>query len=140
MGKTSSSPADCPSRYTCSTTPAVSATGDVFAIALSAVNPPLTPAREPESTVSASSLPGSRRCVCRSTNPGRRTALDASIFCAPSAVMLAAISAMRPSLMRRSDFFPSGSIPPEMRIVELILILQSLANRKAVSRELPFER
>ena len=71
IGNTSSRPAACPSRYTCSTTPAVSATGEVFAMALSAVKPPLTPAREPDSTVSASSLPGSRKCVWRSTSPGR---------------------------------------------------------------------
>ena len=61
IGKTSTNPALCPSANTCSTTPAVSATGDVFAIAETATKPPLAAAIEPERTVSASSLPGSRR-------------------------------------------------------------------------------
>ena len=61
IGKTSRSPASCPSRYTCSTTPAVSATGDVLAIADNAVKPPLAPALLPDKTVSASSRPGSRK-------------------------------------------------------------------------------
>ena len=60
-------------RQTCSTTPAVSATGSVFAIACTAVKPPIAAACVPVSTVSASSRPGSRRCVCRSTRPGRAT-------------------------------------------------------------------
>ena len=70
IAKTSHNPASIPRRKTCSTTPAVSATGDVFGIAESAVNPPLAPACEPDSTVSESSFPGSRKWVCRSTNPG----------------------------------------------------------------------
>ena len=49
----------------------MSATGNVFAIACTAVNPPRAAAALPVATVSASSLPGSRKCVCRSTNPGR---------------------------------------------------------------------
>ena len=79
IGKTSSKPASCPKRYTCSTTPAVSATGDVFAIAESAVKPPFAPALLPDKTVSASSLPGSRRWVCKSTNPGKTTQPFASM-------------------------------------------------------------
>ena len=39
-GKTSQCPASRPSRQTCSTTPAVSATGSVLAIAWTAVKPP----------------------------------------------------------------------------------------------------
>jgi aspartate carbamoyltransferase catalytic subunit len=40
---------------------------------------PKRAARLPVSTVSASSRPGSRRCTCRSTNPGLTTRPDASI-------------------------------------------------------------
>ena len=61
IGNTSHNPASIPNRRTCSTTPAVSATGDVFGIADRAVNPPLAAAREAERTVSESSLPGSRK-------------------------------------------------------------------------------
>ena len=50
-----------PKRNTCSTTPAVSATGEVFGIAERAVKPPFEAALEAEATVSESSLPGSRR-------------------------------------------------------------------------------
>ena len=71
-GKTSQCPASRPSRQTCSTTPAVSATGSVLAIACTAVKPPSAAAWVPVSTVSASSRPGSRRWVCRSTRPGQR--------------------------------------------------------------------
>ena len=49
-------------------------TGVVFAMANTAVNPPRAAAREPVSMVSASSPPGSRRCTCMSTRPGRSTA------------------------------------------------------------------
>ena len=48
----------------------MSATGSVLAIACTAVKPPIAAAWVPVSTVSASSRPGSRRWVCRSTRPG----------------------------------------------------------------------
>ena len=63
IGFTSTNPAALPSLNTCSTTPAVSATGLVLAIADMAVKPPATAAIEPVKTVSESSRPGSRRCV-----------------------------------------------------------------------------
>ena len=85
IGKTSQYPASRPSRQTCSTTPAVSATGSVLAIACTAVKPPSAAACVPVSTVSASSRPGSRRCVCRSTRPGRATSPVASTTSAPVA-------------------------------------------------------
>ena len=81
-GKTSQCPASRPSRQTCSTTPAVSATGSVLAIAWTAVKPPSAAAWVPVSTVSASSRPGSRRWVCRSTRPGQQhgaAALDGGL-------------------------------------------------------------
>ena len=84
-GRTSQCPYSLPNRQTCSTTPAVSATGSVFAIACTAVNPPRAAACVPDSTVSASSRPGSRRWVCRSTSPGSRTSPSASMTCAPAA-------------------------------------------------------
>ena len=59
--KTSHQPASLPKRTTCSTTPAVSATGSVFAMAKTAVYPPRAAARVPVKTVSASSRPGSRK-------------------------------------------------------------------------------
>ena len=59
IGNTSHNPALFPSLNTCSTTPAVSATGFVFGIAETAVNPPRTAEREPVRTVSAFSFPGS---------------------------------------------------------------------------------
>ena len=61
IGLTSHKPASLPNRKTCSTTPAVSATGFVLAIAEIAVNPPAVAALEPVNTVSESSLPGSRK-------------------------------------------------------------------------------
>ena len=79
-------PASRPSRQTCSTTPAVSATGSVLAIAWTAVKPPRAAARVPDSTVSASSRPGSRRWVCRSTRPGSATRPSASRTVAPERV------------------------------------------------------
>ena len=57
----------------------MSATGLVLAIAEIAVKPPATAASEPVLTVSESSRPGSRRWVCRSTNPGIRSLPAASI-------------------------------------------------------------
>ena len=72
-GCTSHQPASRPSRHTCSTTPAVSAVGVELAIARTEVKPPIAAARVPVSTVSASSLPGWRRWVCRSTSPGSST-------------------------------------------------------------------
>ena len=63
IGKTSHNPVSSPRLNTCSTTPAVSATGKVFAIGEIAVYPPRTAAKLPVATVSESSRPGSRKCV-----------------------------------------------------------------------------
>ena len=52
MGCTVAKPAASPSASSCSTTPAVSATGAVFAIANTAVNPPAAAARVPVRIVS----------------------------------------------------------------------------------------
>ena len=52
------------------TTPGSSAAGAVLGIAHTVVNPPWAAAASPVAIVSASSRPGSRRCACRSMNPG----------------------------------------------------------------------
>ena len=110
IGKTSQWPASRPSRHTCSTTPAVSATGSVLAIACTAVKPPTAAAWVPVSTVSASSRPGSRRWVCRSTSPGSATSPSASTTSAPRLVRPVETSAIVPSRSSRSV----GS-PPRIR-------------------------
>ena len=124
-----------PKRSTCSTTPAVSATGDVFGIAESAVKPPLAPARDADKTVSESSLPGSRRCVWRSTSPGRIIFPEASITSAP---LLAGFSKplILPSLMNKSFFEPSSRVPPEIKYFLLmrVLLIQYLLQLRACTR------
>ena len=62
-GTTSTRPAFCPCALTNSTTMTLSWAGSVFGMATTAVYPPMAAARLPVSIVSASSLPGSRRCV-----------------------------------------------------------------------------
>ena len=52
------------------TTDGSSIAGVVLGIRHTVVNPPCAAAASPVATVSASSLPGSRKCACRSTNPG----------------------------------------------------------------------
>src|SRR5262245_19508775 len=52
--------------------------GFVFGIAATAVNPPATAACPPVAMVSASSVPGSRRCTWISKNPGATTSPEAS--------------------------------------------------------------
>ena len=64
-------------------------------------------AREPVRTVSASSRPGSRRWVCRSTRPGSATSPSASTTSAPVAVRCSPMVAIRPFLIRMS----AGSSP-----------------------------
>ena len=54
-------------------TPARRAPASVFGIAQTVVNPPWAAAASPVATVSASSLPGSRRCAWRSMKPGATT-------------------------------------------------------------------
>ncbi len=100
-GCTSTRPAWRPRSWTRSAASAVSVTGLVLAMARTAVNPPTAAACEPVSTVSASSRPGSRRWVCRSTRPGRATSPSASTTRAPLSVTLP-ISAITPSASSRS--------------------------------------
>ena len=56
----------------------------MFGIATTAVNPPSAAARAPVSIVSASSLPGSRKCTWMSTSPGATTQPSASSTRAPA--------------------------------------------------------
>ena len=84
--------ADLPRSSTSRTAAAESSAGSVLGMATTAVNPPSAAAREPVSTVSASSRPGSRRCVCRSTSPGAITQLVASSVSVSSASMCSAMA------------------------------------------------
>ena len=110
IGCTSTRPVSAPSRKTCSTTPAVSATGSVFGMAKTAVYPPFAAAADPVATVSASSRPGSRRCVCRSTSPGRAIKPVPSTIPAPAAPGWLAtsgpIAAITPSIKSTSTASP----------------------------------
>ena len=119
-GSTSHSPARAACCRTKSTTSTQSCVGSVFGIATIAVKPPRAAARLPVSIVSASSLPGSRRCACRSTNPGLTTHPDASITSSPSAAARPSpTSAMRPSTTRTSPARSpvwSSSRPPVIRM------------------------
>src|ERR1700722_5506412 len=111
-GCTSQCPACRPRRQICSTTPAVSATGSVLAIACTAVNPPSAAARVPDATVSASSRPGSRRWVCRSTRPGRATRPAASSTRAPGGAGPSPTLSITPSRITTSAGLPpSGRAP-----------------------------
>src|SRR4051794_20389732 len=116
-GTTSTRPASWPSRQTCSTTPAVSATGSVLAIACTAVNPPSAAARLPVSTVSVSSRPGSRRWVCRSTRPGSTISPAASTTAAVGTDSDSPIEAITPSLSTRSTGCSLYRRAPLIRIV-----------------------
>ncbi len=72
-----------PSDSTSSATAALSTGGSVLGMATTAVNPPSAAARAPVSTVSASSAPGWRRWVWRSTRPGATRQPPASSTVAP---------------------------------------------------------
>ena len=60
-----------------------SSAGDVFGMRQTVVNPPWAAAARPEATVSASSLPGSRKWAWRSMNPGATTTPRSSIPSSP---------------------------------------------------------
>ena len=111
-GSTSHSPARSPWRRTKSTTSTLSCVGSVFGIATTAVNPPSAAARLPVSIVSASSRPGSRRCTCRSTNPGETTSPLASITSSPSAGESSAATSATvvPSMRTSTRRSPLGSM------------------------------
>src|SRR5438045_2885427 len=66
------------------------------------VNPPAAAAREPDSIVSACSIPGSRRCTCISMKPGATTRPDASNTSAPGSPPFAPMPATLPSSSARS--------------------------------------
>ena len=72
-----------PRCWTSRTTLASSMAGSVLGMATTAVYPPRAAAREPVSTVSASSRPGWRRWVWRSTRPGATTHPPASSSVSP---------------------------------------------------------
>ena len=125
-GATSHRPAAMPARRTCSTTASESCGGSVFGMATTAVNPPSAAAREPVSIVSASSRPGSRRCVWRSTKPGATTQPDASSVSSP--VNEGPTSVIVPFSIRtsaRRSPTPSMTVPPlTMNDVLLIVVMR----------------
>ena len=74
--------------------PSLSRGGFVLGMQTMPVNPPATAAAHPDAIVSSSSSPGSRKCTCRSINPGTTRQPAASMVrsalgrCAPNAVIL----------------------------------------------------
>ena len=103
LGTTSSNPARRPCARTNSMIGIESCAGVVFGIATSAVYPPFAPARLPDSIVSESSLPGSRKCACKSTKPGSTWHPCAfNTTSSPDGLMVADISAMTPLSIRTS--------------------------------------
>ena len=128
-GCTSTRPAATPRSWTRSAASAVSVTGLVLAIAKTAVNPPTAAAREPVTTVSASSRPGSRRGVCRSTRPGRATSPSASTTSAP-VLSTDPISVIAPSTTSRSPVVsPRSEAPRTTSFVGVALTRRSLPLR-----------
>src|SRR5690606_30135665 len=84
-----------------------------------AVYPPSAAHRLPDSIVSASSLPGWRRWVCRSTSPGLTMQPAASSTVAPSTVSPSVTAAIRPSestcTSARRLPVASTTVPPATR-------------------------
>ena len=104
-----------------STAGALSGGGSVFGIAQTVVNPPRSAASVSVAIVPFCSKPGSRRCACRSMNPGATMHPAASTTSAPSASRFPPTPATRPSSMRMSPCSSrpaEGSIsrPPRIRI------------------------
>src|SRR5699024_339004 len=85
-------------------------------MAWTAVYPPMAAERDPVRAGSASSRPGSRRWVCRSTRPGRAINPSASSVCASSgASMSGATSTIVPFRSRRSTGSPPSGRAPRIR-------------------------
>ena len=135
-GWTSTNPACRPRSRIRSAASAVSVTGEVFAIASTAVKPPSAAALEPVRTVSASSRPGSRRWVCRSTRPGSATRPSASITCAPATSVepVETTSVMTPSVTTRSADFSPRRLAPLMTSEFLDALMTRSLRRRAGGR------
>ena len=97
-------------------TEALSFTGLVFGMQQTAVNPPRAAARVPVSIVSDDSCPGSRRCACKSINPGATIRPAASNTSAPGTACrlpgCATSAILSPSIRmsRGASVFVAGSI------------------------------
>lgn len=107
-----------PSSSTWRTTAAESMAGVVLGMAKMAVYPPRAAPRAPVSTVSASSLPGSRRWLCTSTSPG--ATMQPVAPSVRSASRSDPTAAMRPSTITTSatcDPVGSMSRPPLMAML-----------------------
>ena len=133
-GWTSTRPTRAPRSRIRSAASAVSVTGVVLAIARTAVKPPTAAACDPDSMVSASSRPGSRKCVCRSTRPGRRTSPSASSRVMPDGALATAFgptSRTTPSVTKTSAAWPPRIAAPVMR---RLLMPHRLPRRPASDR------
>ena len=87
IGHTRTLPVACARSKMKRVTEALSFTGFVFGMQQTAVKPPRAAARVPVSMVSDDSWPGSRRCACKSINPGATIRPCASNTSAPAAAI-----------------------------------------------------
>ena len=108
--------------------PALSAHGEVFGMATIEVKPPAAAAMVPVRMVSASVLPGWRRCTCMSMRPGATTRpCRLTVSVSSSEGSKEPGSTMRPSLIQRSpvrSMWLAGSMMrPFLRIQEFFLFI-----------------
>ncbi|GIR88754.1 MAG: hypothetical protein CM15mP87_02460 [Candidatus Neomarinimicrobiota bacterium] len=83
----------------------VSSGGLVLGMTQTLVNPPAIAANDPVFRVSLSSLPGSRKCTCKSQNPWVITFPVQSMISQDSGFSNLPISCILPSLMRTSALY-----------------------------------
>src|SRR5947207_488300 len=88
-----------------------SVTGSVFAIATMWVNPPKAALVAPVCSVSFCGKPGSRRCACRSSQPGERMSPLASRSAAPAALIVTPVGSESPVGPRTRTFWRYISVP-----------------------------
>src|SRR4051812_16996509 len=103
-----------------SVTERLSLGGLVFGMQQTVENPPAAAARAPDAMSSLYSWPGSRRCTCRSMNPGATTLPVQSMTRAPSARAPASTARTTPSSINTSvilSISPAGAMtrPPLRR-------------------------
>src|SRR6266850_1729396 len=121
--------------------------GVVFGMQATVVNPPRAAARVPDSIVSFSSCPGSRRCTWMSTSPGQITApFTDSTSAARSDRTSAGASSPRPEIFpstiqrswtRSMPRAGSRTLPPRMQrglAMGLLRLLHRMLHRRLVRR------
>ena len=77
------------------TVPELSIAGEVFGMQTTEVNPPRAAAAVPVAIVSFAAWPGSRKCTCKSINPGQTTRPLTSIRCTSAPAVAPAARADR---------------------------------------------